>query len=171
MKQNFDKSLEMLLHHEGGFVNHPKDPGGMTNLGVTKAVYDAWIGRKSSEAEMRALTPADVAPIYKKNYWDKVRGDDLPSGVDWAAFDWAVNSGSKRPAKAIQKAVGAKQDGAIGPMTLQAVSNEEPNKIIEAVYHTRQRFYEGLKTFEHFGNGWTRRNKETLEAALEMANG
>ena len=171
MKQNFDKCLEMLLHHEGGFVNHPKDPGGMTNLGVTKAVYDAWTGKESSEAEMRALTPADVAPIYRKNYWDKVRGDDLPSGVDWCAFDWAVNSGSKRPAKAIQKAVGAKQDGAIGPMTLQAVANEEPDKIIEAVYHTRQRFYERLSTFETFGRGWTRRNKETLEAALDMMNG
>ena len=171
MKQNFDKCLEMLLHHEGGFVNHPKDPGGMTNLGVTKAVYDAWTGKESTEAEMRALTPADVAPIYRKNYWDKVRGDDLPSGVDWCAFDWAVNSGSKRPAKAIQKAVGAKQDGAIGPMTLQAVANEEPDKIIEAVYHTRQRFYERLSTFETFGRGWTRRNKETLEAALEMMNG
>jgi len=171
MKQNFDKCLEMLLHHEGGFVNHPKDPGGMTNLGVTKAVYDAWIGRQSTEAEMRALTPADVAPIYRKNYWDKVRGDDLPSGVDWCAMDWAVNSGSKRPAKAIQKAVGAKQDGAIGPMTLQAVADVDPDRIIEAVYHTRQRFYERLKTFEHFGNGWTRRNKETLQAALEMTYG
>ncbi len=171
MKQNFDKCLEMLLHHEGGFVNHPKDPGGMTNLGVTKAVYDAWTGKESSEAEMRALTPADVAPIYRKNYWDKVRGDDLPSGVDWCAFDWAVNSGSKRPAKAIQKAVGAKQDGAIGPMTLQAVADVDPDRIIEAVYHTRQRFYERLSTFETFGNGWTRRNKETLQAALEMTYG
>ncbi len=171
MKQNFDKCLEMLLHHEGGFVNHPKDPGGMTNLGVTKAVYDAWTGKESTEAEMRALTPADVAPIYRKNYWDKVRGDDLPSGVDWCAMDWAVNSGSKRPAKAIQKAVGAKQDGAIGPMTLQAVADVDPDRIIEAVYHTRQRFYERLSTFETFGNGWTRRNKETLQAALEMTYG
>ena len=171
MKQNFDKCLEMLLYHEGGFANHEKDPGGMTNLGVTKAVYDAWTGKESTEAEMRALTPADVAPIYRKNYWDKVRGDDLPSGVDWCAFDWAVNSGSKRPAKAIQKAVGAKQDGAIGPMTLQAVADVDPDRIIEAVYHTRQRFYERLSTFETFGKGWTRRNKETLQAALEMTYG
>jgi lysozyme family protein len=170
MKQNFDKCLEMLLKHEGGFVNHPKDPGGMTNLGVTKAVYDKWIGRESSEADMRALTPDDVAPIYKKNYWDKVRGDDLPAGVDWSAFDWAVNSGSGRPAKAIQKAVGAKRDGAIGPMTLQSVSAADPKEIIESVYRTRQAFYERLKTFEHFGKGWTRRNKETLETAMEMAD-
>ena len=168
MKDNFEKCLLLLLSHEGGFVDHPKDPGGMTNLGVTKKVYDKWIGRKSTEKEMRNLTPADVAIIYKNNYWDKVRGDDLPSGLDWCAFDWAVNSGSGRPAKAIQKAVGATADGAIGPMTLQAVADKDPKNIIESVYHTRQKFYEGLKTFETFGRGWTRRNKETLEQALEM---
>lgn len=168
MKQNFEQCLEMLLHHEGGFVNHPKDPGGMTNLGVTKKVYDAWIGRTSSEEEMRALTPQDVAPIYKKNYWDKVRGDDLPSGVDWMAFDWAVNSGAGRPAKAIQRIVGAKQDGAIGPKTLQAVMDIEPDKIVEGVYHIRQKFYENLKTFSTFGRGWTRRNQETLEQAKKL---
>ena len=168
MHKNFNKCLSMLLHHEGGFVNHPKDPGGMTNLGVTKAVYDKWIGRESTEEEMRALTSIDVAPIYKKNYWDRVRGDDLPSGVDWCAFDWAVNSGSGRPAKAIQRAVGAAADGAIGPMTLQAVMNKDAKAIVESVYTQRQSFYESLKTFETFGRGWTRRNKETLEQALRM---
>ena len=92
MKKNFDKCLAMLLKHEGGFVDHPKDPGGMTNLGVTKAVYDKWIGRESTEEEMRGLTQDDVAPIYKKNYWDRCKCDDLPSGADWSVFDWAVNS-------------------------------------------------------------------------------
>lgn len=168
MKKNFDKCLKMLLKHEGGFVNHPKDPGGMTNLGVTKAVYDKWIGRASTEAEMRALTPKDVAPIYKKNYWDKVRGDDLPSGADWACFDWAVNSGSGRPAKALQRIVGATQDGAIGPQTLKMVASEDPKMIVEKMYDQRQAFYENLKTFETFGRGWTRRNKETKETALEL---
>jgi len=158
----------MLLHHEGGFVNHPKDPGGMTNLGVTKAVYDKWIGREATEQDMRDLTPEDVAPIYKKNYWDRVKGDDLPSGVDWACFDWAVNSGSGRPAKALQRCVGATPDGAIGPMTLRAVADNEPKRLVEGVYTQRQKFYEDLKTFETFGRGWTRRNKETLDSALEM---
>jgi len=158
----------MLLHHEGGFVNHPKDPGGMTNLGVTKAVYDKWVGREATEQEMRDLTPEDVAPIYKKNYWDRVKGDDLPSGVDWACFDWAVNSGSGRPAKALQRCVGATPDGAIGPMTLRAVADNEPKRLVEGVYTQRQKFYEDLKTFETFGRGWTRRNKETLDSALEM---
>lgn len=168
-KQNFEHCLKMLLKHEGGFVNHPKDPGGMTNLGVTKAVYDTYIGRESTEQEMRDLTPEDVAPIYKEKYWDKVRGDDLPSGVDWAVFDWAVNSGPSRAAKALQKAVGATQDGAIGPMTLRAVANHDPADLIDAIYHIRQSFYEGLSTFDTFGKGWTRRNKETLEAALDLA--
>ena len=168
MKSNFDKCLTMLLKHEGGFVNHPKDPGGMTNLGVTKAVYDKWIGRESTEAEMRALTQDDVAPIYKKNYWDRIKADDLPSGVDWSCFDWCVNSGSGRPAKAIQRIVGATADGAIGPMTLKSIASQEPKMLVEKMYDQRQEFYENLKTFDTFGRGWTRRNKETKETALEM---
>ena len=168
MKQNFDKCLTMLLKHEGGFVDHPKDPGGMTNLGVTKAVYDKWIGRESTEAEMRGLTQDDVAPIYKKNYWDRCKCDQLPSGADWSVFDWAVNSGTGRASKAMQKIVGAKQDGAIGPKTLQMIANEKAEFLVEEMYHQRQSFYEKLKTFETFGRGWTRRNKETKEAALEL---
>jgi lysozyme family protein len=168
MKENFDKCLEMLLSHEGGFVNHPEDPGGITNLGVTKKVYDEWTGRESTEQEMRDLTPDDVAPIYKKNYWDRVKGDSLPSGLDWACFDWAVNSGSGRPAKAVQRAVGATQDGAIGPQTLGLIMEKDPEEIINYVYGVRQDFYKSLKTFETFGRGWTRRNKETLHQALEM---
>jgi len=168
MKENFDKCLEMLLSHEGGFVNHPEDPGGITNLGVTKKVYDEWTGSESTEQEMRDLTPEDVAPIYKKNYWDRVKGDSLPSGLDWACFDWCVNSGSGRPAKAVQRAVGATQDGAIGPQTLGLIMEKDPEEIINYVYGVRQDFYKSLKTFETFGRGWTRRNKETLHQALEM---
>ena len=168
MKENFDKCLAMLLEHEGGYVNNVNDRGGMTNLGVTKRVYDDWIGRESTEQEMRDLTPDDVAPIYKKNYWDRVKGDQLPSGVDWCAFDWAVNSGSGRPAKAIQRAVGATQDGAIGNQTLGLVAEKDPEFIIDYVYTVRQAFYEGLDDYKHFGRGWSRRNKETLEQALSM---
>ena len=166
--ENFDKCLEMLLEHEGGYVNDSRDRGGMTNLGVTKKVYDEWIGRESTEQEMRDLTPDDVAPIYKKNYWNRVKADSLYSGLDWTAFDWAVNSGSGRPAKAIQRAVGATQDGAIGPATLGLIMEKEPKFIIEYVYDVRQSFYESLNTFEAFGRGWTRRNKETLEQSLSM---
>ena len=167
-KENFDKCLKMLLAHEGGFVNHPEDPGGITNLGVTKKVYDEWIGRESTEQEMRDLTPDDVAPIYKKNYWDRIKGDSLPSGIDWCLLDWCVNSGKSRPSKAVQRAVGATQDGSIGSQTIGLIMEKDPEFIINYVYGVRQDFYKGLKTFETFGRGWTRRNKETLHQALEM---
>lgn len=168
MQNNFEKCLEMLLHHEGGYVNDSRDSGGMTNLGVTKRVYDKWIDRESTEEEMRNLTPEDVAPIYKKNYWDRVKGDSLPSGLDWACFDWAVNSGSGRPAKAVQRAVGAEPDGAIGPQTLGLIMEKDPEFIIDYVYIVRKAFYEGLDDYKHFGRGWSRRNKETLKQALSM---
>ena len=172
MKENFEKSLEMLLHHEGGFSNHPSDPGGITNFGVTKAVYEKWVGREVSIEEMKDLTHEDVAPIYKKNYWDKLKGDDpmMPSGLDFAAFDWGVNSGTGRPARVIQKYIGATQDGALGPRSLGKIAENDPGNIIQYLYEQRQKFYEGLKTFETFGKGWIRRNQETLKAALEMAN-
>lgn len=169
MKSNFDKCLEMLLEHEGGYVNSKFDKGGMTNLGVTKRVYDDWIGRESTEQEMRDLTPDDVAPIYKKNYWDLVKGDQLPAGVDWCAFDWAVNSGKSRPSKAIQRAVGATQDGAIGNQTLGLIAEKDPKFIIDYVYTVRQAFYESLDDYKHFGRGWSRRNTETLHQAMKMA--
>ena len=164
MKDNFDECLKMLLHHEGGYVNHPKDPGGETNLGVTKRVYEKWGGTK----DMKDLTVEDVAPIYKKEYWDKCRCDDLESGVDWAVFDWAVNSGTGRAAKAIQKICGASQDGAIGPKTLALIGTQNTEYVIEEFGKIRQDFYESLKTFDTFGKGWTRRNKETTAKALEM---
>jgi lysozyme family protein len=170
VKKNFERSLEMLLHHEGGFVNHPKDPGGATNLGVTKAVYENWVGREVSIEDMKELTHEDVAPIYKKKYWDRLKGDDLPSGLDFAAFDWGVNSGTGRPAKVIQRYVTAAQDGAIGNKTLGLIAENNPADIIQYLYQQRQKFYERLKTFETFGRGWTRRNQETLKAALEMAH-
>ena len=164
MKNNFDECLKMLLKHEGGYVNHPKDPGGETNLGVTKRVYEKWGGTK----DMKDLTFDDVAPIYKKNYWDKCKCDDLDSGVDWAVFDWAVNSGTGRAAKAIQKICGAGQDGAIGPKTLALISTQDTTYVIEQMHKIRQDFYESLKTFSTFGKGWTRRNSETKETALHM---
>jgi lysozyme family protein len=168
MKQNFNHCLEMLLKHEGGFVNHPRDPGGVTNLGVTLATYEQWMGRNVTVDEMKALTVKDVAPIYKKRYWAAVRGDDLPSGVDWSVFDWAVNSGPSRASRALQRIVGVTADGKIGPVTLRAAYDISAEKIIDEMYSARQRFYERLSTFDTFGKGWTRRNKETRQAALLM---
>ena len=171
MRENFNKCLEMVLEHEGGYVNNKNDRGGMTNLGVTRRVYEDWVDRPVSEQEMRDLTPEDVAPIYRKNYADRIHFDSLPSGLDWACLDWAINSGASRPAKAIQRAVGATADGVIGPKTLQLVAEKDPEFIIDYVYTVRQSFYESLDDYKHFGRGWSRRNKETLHQAMEMAKG
>ena len=164
MKANFDKCLEMLLHHEGGYVNHPDDPGGETNLGVTKKVYVASGGKKS----MKMLTVKDVSPIYTKSFWSRLKCDDLPSGLDFCAFDWGVNSGTGRAAKALQKICGAAVDGAIGPKTLALINRQNPKYMIEEFGKIRQEFYESLGTFKTFGKGWTRRNKETTEASISM---
>ena len=101
MSNKFSEALKVILHHEGGYVNHPKDPGGMTNMGVTKRVYEEWVGYSVSENTMQNLKEEDVAPIYKKNYWDRVKGDDLPEGLDLCIFDFAVNAGPGRAAKFI----------------------------------------------------------------------
>jgi len=168
MKENYQHCLEMILHHEGGYVNHPKDPGGETNLGVTKRVYEEWGGTK----DMKDLTVEDVAPIYEKNYWGRVKGDELPSGLDLCVFDFGVNAGTGRAAKYLQNLVGAGADGAIGPGTLGKVAEYvEENGLeetIKAYQDARQGYYEKLSTFETFGRGWTRRVKETTEEALKM---
>ena len=166
MKGNFERALAMVLRHEGGFVNHPNDPGGMTNKGITKKVYDAYMEKVTTEQEMRAMQDLHVAEIYKKQYWDRVNGDSLPSGLDISVFDWAVNSGCGRAVKALQKCVGAKQDGGLGPLTLKKVSKKDPKELIEMLSVEREAFYRKLKTFEHFGKGWLRRNNETRSHAL-----
>ena len=172
MKENYQKCLEMILHHEGGYVNHAKDPGGMTNLGVTKRVYEDWVGYAVSEHTMQNLTKEDVAPIYEKNYWGRVKGDDLPSGLDLCVFDFGVNAGTGRAAKYLQTMIGTVADGGIGPNTLKAVAAYvEENGLqttIENYQANRQRYYEKLKTFETFGRGWTRRVDETTSSAIEM---
>lgn len=168
MKENYAHCLEMLLRHEGGFVNHPRDPGGVTNLGVTKKVWEEFTGRDVDVKEMRELTPEDVAPLYKALYWDAVKGDELPNGIDWSVFDWGVNSGPARAAKALQRIVGATPDGAIGPKTLAKVYEADIHDVLNKMHSARQEFYEKLETFDTFGKGWTKRNNETLAQALEM---
>ena len=169
MKSNFHKSLELVLKHEGGFVDHPEDPGGATNKGITHKTYSDFLGRPLKDVgELKNIPDDHVQAIYKKMYWDKIKADGLPSGVDFCTFDWAVNSGPGRSARALQSTVGAATDGAIGPMTLAAVANKEPKEIIEDMHANRQQFYESLRTFGTFGKGWTRRNNETRDSAMEM---
>lgn len=166
---NFEQCLALVLKHEGGYVNNPKDPGGMTNLGVTKKVWEEYVGHSVDEAAMRALGPKDVAPLYKKNYWDKIRGDDLPLGVDYACFDLAVNSGVGRAAKVLQKCVGVPADGVIGPATLAEVGNHSPLNLAQQICENRLEFLQALPTWTTFGRGWGRRVEEVEKVAMDMA--
>jgi lysozyme family protein len=168
MKDNFESALEAVLHHEGGFVNHPADPGGMTNLGVTKKVWEEWVGHEVDEKTMRGLTPEIVGPMYKAKYWDKVKGDDLPSGVDYAVFDAAVNSGPGRAAKWLQGCVGVEQDGGIGLKTLAAVSAINPAELVEDYAKRRLSFLMDLPHWGTFGKGWGRRVAAVQTVAATM---
>ena len=170
MNNNFEESLAHVLKHEGGYVDHPKDPGGATNLGCTKKVWEEWVGHEVTKDDIRALTIADVSPLYKQRYWDKCRGDDLPRGVDFAVFDLAINSGVGRASKLLQRAVGVAADGAIGPATLAAVANANPRELATKICELRLAFLQALPTWETFGKGWGRRVKETEKTAFNMAS-
>jgi lysozyme family protein len=168
MTNNFDNALQLVLKEEGGFVNDPQDPGGMTNLGVTQRVWEAYAGRPVNESDMRALTPAMVAPLYRQNYWERVHCDDLPLGVDYAVMDFAVNSGTSRAAKTLQAACGVTQDGSIGAQTLQAVNSADPVTLIDAVCDKRLAFLQSLPSFNHFGKGWSDRVARVKAASEQM---
>jgi lysozyme family protein len=168
MRANFAEALQKVLQHEGGFINHPNDPGGMTNLGCTKAVWEEHCGHPVTEKIMRALTPADVAPLYKRKYWDKIKGDELPSGIDYLVFDCAINSGPGRAAKLLQAAVGAVQDGGIGPKTLAATKVLFPDQLIKDYSERRIAYLMSLEHWDTFGKGWSRRVDDVEKSALKM---
>lgn len=167
--ENWDACFQMVLKHEGGYVNNPKDPGGMTNLGVTKRVWEEFVGHSVDETTMRGLTPDMVKPLYKKNYWDKIKGDDLPSGIDYAAYDLAVNSGTARAAKYLQQIAGVPADGVIGPKSLEAIKSCNAEETVDALCDMRLDFLKRLPTWETFGKGWGRRVSEVEEKAKDMA--
>lgn len=165
METNYKAALAHILKSEGGFQNDPRDNGnklpdgrkGCTNLGVTQAVWEAYVGHKVSTADMKALTADKVAPFYKHKYWDAVYGDDLPSGIDYLAFDFAINAGAGRAIKTLQTAVGVTADGAIGPKTLQAVKAASSKELINKYTQAKEAFYRGLPSFSIYGKGWLAR--------------
>jgi lysozyme family protein len=171
MQSNFNQSLLLLLKHEGGYSNHSQDPGGMTNLGVTAKVWESWVGHPVDEKQMKALTPDDVAPLYKRKYWDACRADELVSGLDYAVFDCAVNSGVGRSIKLLQGCVGVNPDGGFGSVTMAAVSQfkgESAKTIIIEFCDDRLNFLKSLKTFPVFGKGWENRVNSVKAEALRM---
>ena len=169
MNDNFAPSLAAMLAHEGGKVDNPRDPGGRTAFGVTQRVYNDW--RQSQGLAPRDVWEIDqteVAAIYRKRYWDACRCDDLPSGVDYCIFDFAVNSGVNRASRYLQRAMLLAEDGVIGPVTLATAARWSAPALISEVCSLRQKFLEQLPTFAAFGRGWTRRGAEVEGRAEEM---
>jgi len=172
MNANFDMSFDRVMQSEGGYVWDKDDAGGETNLGVTVGAWGAYLGRAIQPGEMAKLTKSDVKPFYKSMYWDKVRGDELPTGVDYAVFDFAVNAGTGRAAKFLQRAVGAVDDGVIGSGTLALVAKITPGKLLENFAEQKEAFYNTLAeknpTQQKFLKGWLARVDHVQTAATSM---
>ena len=177
---NFRMAMAETLSHEGGYANHPDDPGGVTMLGITKKTWARWTGRKVRDVpdeEMRTLTVEQGLPLYHAWYWQPVRADELPGGLDFVIFDIAVNSGPGRAVRMLQKAINRlgrihiEVDGMIGPKTLSAASKINVFDLINEVGSTRLWFYFDLSTFKTFGKGWVRRLLAVTSFATAMALG
>ena len=154
MKENYPFCLQQVLKYEGGYSNHPADPGGATMRGVTQDVYDGWRkAHNQSTQSVKNISNDEIQGIYRQLYWDRIRGDDLPSGVDLAVFDFAVNSGVSRASKYLQGVVGVPQDGIIGPQTIQATKTY----VAMAVTNKRLSFMQSLSIWPTFGKGWQNR--------------
>jgi lysozyme family protein len=169
MKEHFDRALTAVLKHEGGWSDHKADPGGATNLGITIGTYRRYINRNGTKDDLKRLTVAQAAVCYRRHYWDKVKADDLPAGIDYAVFDFAVNSGPGRAAKYLQAVLGVKQDGVIGPVTIAAARSAPAVRTIHSLCDRRLAFLRALKTWEDFGRGWQSRVLGVRNDALHMA--
>jgi lysozyme family protein len=167
-KDRFDECIKFVLQYEGGYSNHPKDPGGPTKLGITLATLEHWRGDKVTAQDVQDLSVEEACEIYRANYWDTMRCGLLPAGVDLMVFDFGVNAGPRRSIQLLQKAAGADADGAIGPITLQAVNAQEPKDLMIRMAGQRMAFYQGLKTFGTFGKGWASRVEAAQREALRM---
>jgi len=166
---NFDPCLAFILAAEGGYVDDPLDPGGATNLGITLKVLTDWRHSAVTKQEVMNLTRDEAAAIYRAHYWNVVRGESLPAGVDLMVFDAAVNLGAGRSARMAQAVVDASQDGSIGPATVAAIVAANPTDTIEALATRRYDYYHSLSTFDHFGAGWIKRVTNAKKLALQMA--
>ena len=171
MKVNFKSSLKHVLVHEGGWADHPDDPGGPTMKGVTLLTYRRHFGEDKSKDDLRNISEAELEKIYRSGYWNKCHCDELPTGVDYAVFDAAVNSGPRRSAKWLQAAVGANQDRSIGNKTLSRVEEHNPIQITNVMCDRRLTFLQGLSTWSTFGKGWERRVEGVRTTAIAMAEG
>ena len=168
MISNWEKSFAELMKSEGGFVNNPQDPGGATNWGVTKTVWEAWTRHTVTVDDMKKLTQEEVKPLYYEKYWKPVKADELPIGVDFLVFSFGVNAGVGRAIKTLQTSLGVVADGAIGPNTIKKIQEADSKTLIENFSNAKISFYKSLSTFPTFGKGWLNRVEREKAEALAM---
>ena len=167
MASNFQECLDLVLKSEGGWVNNPADPGGETNLGVTKRVWEEYVGH--AVQSLKKLTKDDVAPLYELKYWRPCYCEVLPRGLDFVVFSMGVNAGPGRSVKLLQQSIGCVPDGVIGPRTRELISTSNSATFIAKFSETRREYYRSLKTFPIFGKGWLARVDREEQEALQMA--
>lgn len=167
MQGNFKACLDLVLKAEGGWVNNSSDPGGETNLGVTKRVWEEWVGHPVES--LKNLTKDQVAPLYEQKYWRPCYGEVLPRGLDLVVFSMGVNAGPGRSVKLLQQSIGCVPDGIIGPRTRELISNSLITTLIAKFSESRREYYRSLKTFPIFGKGWLARVDKEESESLNMA--
>lgn len=168
-RANYPNVMKEIFTHEGGYVDNPSDPGGATNMGITFSVLQEWRGKPITKADVKSLTKAEASLIYEANYWNKVKGDSLPAGIDLVMMDGSVNSGIGRGPKWVQTALHVTVDGKVGPTTIAAANSANKAEVINDACDARMAFLKGLKTWPTFGNGWESRVKAIRSKALQMA--
>lgn len=174
-ESNFKKALKHILKWEGGYVNDPVDPGGKTKYGISDRRDGRIDGKADLDGDGRGdkriedLTLDDAGKVYKSDYWDKVKGDDLIYPIALMSFDCAVNQGVYKATRWMQRALGVKQDGIIGPITLGAANKINPKTFVLRYYDYRLRHYKSLRTWRRFGRGWTNRINDIKKEALKYS--
>ena len=167
MTGNFKACLDLVLKSEGGWVNNFNDPGGETNFGVTKRVWEEYVGHPVES--LKKLTKEEVAPLYELKYWRPCYGEILPRGLDLVVFSMGVNAGPGRSVKLLQQSIGLVPDGVIGPRTRGLISDSNCATLIAKFSEVRREYYRALKTFPIFGRGWLNRVDHEETEALQMA--
>ena len=167
MRHNWNMAYAHILDVEGGWFNHPRDPGGATNLGITQKTYSRWWGRETTQEELKALTPEGAEPIYREYYAQPVWFDIQPGGADIMLFDMAVHAGWPRAIRMAQHVAKSKVDGILGPNTMSAIRHMSPVDFIEQFHARKMKFYRRLGTWDVFGRGFTNRANKAKRVALD----
>ena len=168
MQGNFKECLDLVLKSEGGYVNNKLDPGGETNLGVTKRVWEEYTGHEADEKTMRGLTPEKVAPLYEQRYWRPTYCEVLPRGLDFLVFSMGVNGGPGRAVKLLQQSIGCVPDGVVGNATMALIKQSNVADLIAKYSNARRTYYESLNK-PMFIKGWLARVDREESEALQMA--